>query len=159
MRVLNHILIVCTGNICRSPLAAAVLSSTAKSRGMEGLEILSAGTEDYKEGEGADPTAMQIARQHGLDLSEHVARQVSPSDIEWADLIVVMDMHNACRLREMFSDGPERIVKPLMSFAGDIQMDVPDPYRQDYEQYKKVFSLIQLGCEGLINSLQRAMAV
>jgi protein-tyrosine phosphatase len=154
----KHILIVCTGNICRSPLAAAILGSTAKKRGFKALEVLSAGTEGYKEGEGADLTVMQIARSYGLDLSTHVAKQVSLSDIHWADLIIVMDTDNLLRLREMFGDSLQQKVNPLMSFVADAtEFDVPDPYKRDYQEYIKVFSLIRMGCDGLIGHLERAM--
>ena len=151
----KHILVVCTGNICRSPLAAALLRSTAKKRGFETLEVLSAGTTDYKEGEGADLTVMQIARDHGLDLSSHVARQVRLSDIQWADLIIVMDRDNALRLREMFGDSLQQKVSPLMRFVDNAtRLDVPDPYKRNYREYMKAFSLIRKGCDGLIGNFE-----
>src|SRR6185503_1441977 len=94
----NDVLIVCKGNICRSPFAAAILRQ-AYSTLYPGVDFISrsAGTENYHVGKPADPLAIQVASEHGIDLAGHRAQQVSENDVRSASLILVMDEENLAR--------------------------------------------------------------
>ena len=98
-RAPRRVLLVCAGNICRSPAAAAVLRRLAADRAVD-LEVRSRGTHDWNVGRPAHPAMARIAAGRGYDLSGHVAAQVSPADLAWADEVLVTDEENLRRLRE-----------------------------------------------------------
>src|SRR5260221_14302161 len=88
-----RILMVCLGNICRSPLAEGILREKVKGKGLD-VEIDSAGTGDYHIGEHPDVRAIKIARKYGVDISQLFARQFSSGDFDSFDKIYVMDRSN-----------------------------------------------------------------
>ena len=92
---MTKVLFVCTGNICRSPSAEGVFRHLIKEAGLaEVVGIDSAGTHNFHLGEGADPRALAAARKRGYEITEHVARQVTPEDYREYDLILAMDWEN-----------------------------------------------------------------
>jgi protein-tyrosine phosphatase len=98
------VLVVCAGNICRSPTAEAVLRVLAAAAPAVDLEVRSRGTHDWNVGRGAHPTMSRIAAARGYDLSAHVAAQVSDDDLAWADDVLVMDAGNR---RELLARHPD----------------------------------------------------
>src|SRR5262245_32712927 len=100
-----RILFVCSGNICRSPLAEAIFKHQAEEAGAGGRFVVdSAGTHGYHEGERADPRTRRVGERHGLEVTS-IAREVRPTDFEEFDLIVAMDRGHR---RELSSRSPEK---------------------------------------------------
>jgi len=98
----RSVLLVCTGNICRSPTAEGVLRAKAQARGLaERVRIASAGTHDYHAGEAPDTRAMKHATKRGYDLSKQRARQVSAEDFREFDYILAMDRSHLRWLRAL----------------------------------------------------------
>ncbi len=145
-----RILMVCLGNICRSPLAEGILQSKARRRGLPWL-VDSAGTGSWHVGEPPDPRSIETARRHGIDISQQRARRFSPRDFDAFDLIFVMD---AANLRDVLSlaDGPAHRQKVRLIleevFPGE-DRSVPDPYWND-DGFEAVFHLLDQACDKII---------
>jgi len=113
----------------------------------------SAGTESFNIGKGAHPTALKVAKEFSLDLSMHIARQVSFSDIEWADQIILMDHENLSRLNELFPELPSRVSTHLLGDCLDSNhIEIPDPYRKGEDEFRSSYELIAKACEKLLRS-------
>lgn len=143
--MIRSVLMVCEGNICRSPLAAALLA-----REMPELEVTSAGTHALV-GWPADPHAVELMRERDIDLSDHSARTLSPHLMRSHDLVLVMTLAQRKELlaRHPFSRG--RVYRLLH----DEQGDVVDPYRQDLTAFRS--SLVQIE-RGVFSWLHRLRA-
>jgi low molecular weight protein-tyrosine phosphatase len=90
----------------------------------------------------ADLLAIEAAKQFGIDLSRHVARQVTIEGLIWCDLVLVMDHENLIRLKQKFPMEIERLKVQLMSKYLGSQMDIPDPYRKDELAFRESFQMI-----------------
>jgi low molecular weight protein-tyrosine phosphatase len=145
---------VCTGNICRSPMAQAITESLLEERGVTGVEVDSFGFDRWHVGQEADPRAMQTLRAHGLDL-KHKARTITPEDIADRDLILAIDRGHEGDLRALANtveDGAK--VRLLRSYDPDADSpDVPDPYYGGSEGFERVFTMLQTACRGLVEEL------
>lgn len=118
-----HLLFVCSGNICRSPMAEVLAQHYAAQRGRP-IEARSAGTLGI-EGRAAAPNAIAVCREIGLDLSDHRSQGVRPSLLDQADYVLVMEHHHARFLRERW---PEKVADNLLmlgNFGG--MLEIPDP--------------------------------
>jgi protein-tyrosine phosphatase len=139
----RRLLFVCTGNICRSPLAEAIFRRQAEEagRGAE-FEVDSAGTHDYHEGERADPRARRVGQGRGVAVTS-IAREVEPADFERFDLILAMDRSHLRELRRR-CPAPLRDRIRLMGEWEDRDdpPDVPDPYYSDDAAFVEVFELL-----------------
>jgi protein-tyrosine phosphatase len=144
-----RLLFVCTGNICRSPTAAAVMERLVREAGLgERFEIDSAGTGEWQLGHPPDARAMAAASARGYGLSG-LARQVGVADFERFDLIVGMDHHN---MRELVRIAPdEAAAAKLRLLLGDA--DVPDPYSGGSAAFEYALDLIERGCRTLFAAL------
>ncbi len=144
------ILMVCLGNICRSPLAEGILKEKIRERGLD-WQVDSAGTGGWHAGEQPDPRSIQTARRHGIDLTDQRARQFRPADLEQFDLILAMDASNRSDiLRSAGNEAQRSKVEMVMNFlhpAAD--QDVPDPYWDDHG-FEAVFQMLDAACEALI---------
>ena len=148
---------VCTGNICRSPLAECVLRHKAALRGVkERLHIDSAGTGDWHCGEAPDPRVRQVAAHYGVTMTG-TARQVTLQDLRHFDLLVCMDQTHRAHLESMGC----KDVKARLLLEFDPQsrgLDVPDPYYGGIEGFHEVFRMVDRACECLLDHLLTADA-
>lgn len=143
-----HVLFVCLGNICRSPMAEAVFRHLVKEEGLEQqISIDSAGTGGWHEGEPAHQGTRDVLKKHGILHDYLVARQIKPIDFEQFDFIVCMDEENLATLRRMApADKP---IYRLLDFASDAHgTNVEDPYYTG--RFGHVFELVQAGSKGLL---------
>jgi protein-tyrosine phosphatase len=139
----RRLLFVCTGNICRSPLAEAIFRHQAEAagRGAE-FELDSAGTHDYHDGERADPRARRVGQERGVPVTS-IAREVQPADFERFDLILAMDRSH---LRELQRRCPAPLRERIRLMGewcdSDEPPDVPDPYYSNDQAFVEVFELL-----------------
>ena len=133
----RRVLLVCMGNICRSPTAEAVLRVKAKQAGLS-IEFDSAGTENYHIGDAPDPRSIRHAHARGYDLKPLRARQVHASDFHEFDLILAADEIN---LRELRRRCPQEEHHRLALFLGDVAL--PDPYYGKSDDFEKVLDLVE----------------
>ncbi|ALG14615.1 protein tyrosine phosphatase [Kibdelosporangium phytohabitans] len=142
-----HLSFVCTGNICRSPMAAIVVREHLRREGLDEVEVSSAGTGSWHVGDAADPRAQKVLLDHGYQ-SAHVAAQVGTEHLD-ADLLLAMDSGHADDLRGMVGD-PSRI-RLFRSFdpAATGDLDVPDPYYGGNDGFVIVLGMIEAATPGL----------
>jgi len=131
--VINNVLFVCTGNICRSPLAASLLERALKQRGL-GVTVTSAGTGAW-DGAPASEGAYLVGLERGLDLSGHRARLLSRELVEQADLILTMARHHRARVDELGGEGRVHVLGEYAGREGD-DVEVSDPFGGDLEVYR-----------------------
>ncbi len=145
------ILMVCLGNICRSPLAEGIMKRKAEERGLS-WEVDSAGTGSWHIGEPPDPRSIHIARQYGLDISGQRARQIVPADLNRYDLILAMDQSNYSDILRLAGEKKtENKVKMILNYVHPgSDSGVPDPYWDD-DGFEKVYRLLENACEKVID--------
>ncbi len=142
------ILMVCLGNICRSPLAEGVMQKLASDAGLN-WEVDSAGTESYHIGSHPDKRSITVAKQYGIDISQQKARSLEKSDLATFDRIYVMDRQNYDSVISLASNA-EQMIKVELLIPERI---VPDPYYDD-SLFLPVFEMITTQCEELFTQLK-----
>jgi protein-tyrosine phosphatase len=150
------VLVVCTGNICRSPTAEGVLRHLAGKRALgDRVRIESAGTHDYHVGEGPDPRSVWHAGKRGYDLSQLRASQVSPEDFFTYDYILAMDRGHLRILRAMApKEAKARIGLFLEASARWKGEDVPDPYYGGVEGFERVLDMVEEAAERWLDRIE-----
>ncbi|MBM3867372.1 MAG: low molecular weight phosphotyrosine protein phosphatase [Verrucomicrobia bacterium] len=146
----RRVLLVCMGNICRSPTAEEVLRVKARQSGLR-IEFDSAGTENYHVGDPPDPRSVRHARERGYDLSALRARQVHAADFQAFDLILAADELN---LRELRRRCPAEERHRLALFLGDVAL--PDPYYGESDDFEKVLDLVEKQAAALVSAWTQA---
>ena len=154
------VLFVCMGNICRSPTAEGVFRAQLREHRLEGrIEVDSAGTHGYHVGEAPDPRTQRAAAARGYDLSGFRARKVAPADLEYFDLVLVMDRNNLEALRRMSPPQFANRIQLFMNYAKSFDDDeVPDPYYGLGHGFDLVINMVEDASAGLIETLQRQLA-
>ncbi|MEU6080335.1 low molecular weight protein-tyrosine-phosphatase [Streptomyces sp. NPDC047108] len=152
---------VCTGNICRSPMAAAVFRARVEEAGLDAvIEVDSAGTGGWFEGEEADGRTVDVLLRSGYACG-HTARQFREEWFAERDLVVALDGGHLRELRAL-APTPEDAAKVrlLLSYADDTGdgLDVPDPYYGDREGFEHCLALIEPATEALLDAVRRALA-
>jgi protein-tyrosine phosphatase len=151
-----RILMVCLGNICRSPTAEAVLRSQARTAGLEHLiDVDSAGTSDWHLGESPDPRAIQAAAERMYDLTPLRARQLTDRDFEDFDHILAMDRNNLEYLQEHCPLDYQHKLQLLLEYGATGWEEVPDPYNTGREDFELVLDLVETACQDLLTHLQQ----
>lgn len=151
------VLLVCMGNICRSPTAEAVLiKKLAQLQLSDCFELDSAGTHRYHVGKAPDPRTIEAGEAHGLELAHLRARQLQPEDYYYYDYILLADTTNEEDARAIDpGNGTAQVFKMLFFAENSSEADVPDPYYGGPDGFKRVIDLIEDGMAGFINHLQR----
>ncbi len=149
------VLMVCLGNICRSPLAEGILQHKARKAGLD-LTVDSAGTAAYHVGEPPDSRSREIASKHGIDISRQRARQLKAVDLKDFDRIYAMDVNNFQDILA-YAKGPEEVKKVDMimnaAFPGK-NLPVPDPYYGGQNGFEHVFQMLDESCSKIIESIR-----
>lgn len=145
------VLMVCLGNICRSPLAHGILESRVKALGMD-WEVDSAGTSGWHVGEPPDSRSVQEANLHGIDISRQRSRQFVSNDFSEFDLILAMDSSNYNNVIALAKNESEReMVKMILNYSHPGQnRTVPDPYYND--GFDTVYNMLAEAVDKLIES-------
>lgn len=144
------ILFVCLGNICRSPMAEAVMRDLIRKEGLSSrLTIDSAGTGDWHVGCPPHEGTRKLLDRHDISYDGLRARKLQPDDSERFDLIVAMDRSNERNISAMLKSGHQSKVMRFMSLLPEKQYDdVPDPYYTG--NFEEVYELVRVGCERLL---------
>lgn len=152
---LKTILLVCTGNVCRSPMAAAIMSQRILERGLAGeIEVRSAGVW-AGQGYGASEHATTVLAERGLDLRQHVSRQLTLVELARADIVLVME---EAQRRSIFHLAPEHLSKVfLLAEMAGRHDDVADPYGGPIEGYgdsaRQIERLVDAGLPQILTRL------
>jgi protein-tyrosine phosphatase len=148
------ILFVCLGNICRSPLAKAIMADKIKKLKLD-AEVDSAGFETFHRGDPADPRSVAVAATHGIDLSDHVARMFSVRDFDRFDLIYVMDRTNYNDVMGLTRDTQdENKVDFILNLLTPVEnRQVPDPWYGGKEGFEKVYHMLDQACDELLKQI------
>lgn len=148
------ILLVCLGNICRSPLAEAAFRAEAERRGLD-VMIDSAGTGGWHVGEPPDGRARATARRHGIVIDHYRARQVVPADFRRFDAILAMDAENLRDLERLAPANAARLHLLLDFVAGREGESVADPYYGGPEGFERTWAEVTAGAFGFFEALGR----
>jgi protein-tyrosine phosphatase len=140
------VLMVCLGNICRSPLAEGILRHLAPD-----WEIDSAGTGSWHIGDPPDKRSVAVARRHGIDISGLRGRQFHTADYDEFDRIYVMDVDN---YRDVIRKARTDTDKAKVQLLLDDQQSVPDPWYDD-ALFEPVYNMVYKACEKIINNTER----
>lgn len=152
---------VCSGNICRSPMAEVVFRTLAERAGLgDRIVSSSAGTGDWHVGEKADDRTIAALAKKGYDGSAHRARQFESEWFEELDLVVALDRSHQRILDSWGADADQRAkVQLLLSFdpAHPASLDVPDPYYSNAAMFDTVLELVERACTALFSQLEPAL--
>ncbi|MFG2606782.1 low molecular weight protein-tyrosine-phosphatase [Streptomyces sp. NPDC048514] len=151
---------VCTGNICRSPMAESVFRARVTEAGLGDLvETDSAGTGGWHEGEAADPRTVSVLEEHGYD-AEHVARQFQPSWFARLDLVIALDTGHLKTLRRLApTEEDARKIYLLRSYdpgTGD-DLEVPDPYYGGRDGFEECLEMVEAASVGLLAAVREQL--
>jgi len=146
-----RVVFVCTGNICRSPTAEAVLRHLVEQAGLSGqIEVGSAGTGGWHVGDDADRRSLKALQNRGYTL-QHSARQFRPSWFEQHELVVALD---GGHVRELKTMRPGTEVRLLRDWDPEGRGDVPDPYYGAEEGFEEVLDMVERSCRGMLEELR-----
>ncbi|MEE6128136.1 low molecular weight phosphotyrosine protein phosphatase [Chryseobacterium arthrosphaerae] len=148
-----NILMVCLGNICRSPLAEGIM----KTKLPESFMVDSAGTISMHEGEHPDKRAVKTAANHHIDISKQRSRPITRADFKTFDKIYCMDVDVLADVVSKAENEEERQkISLFLEALGDHKnAEVPDPYWGNMSDFEKVFQLLDRGCDAIKNQIQK----
>ncbi|MEM9445178.1 MAG: low molecular weight protein-tyrosine-phosphatase [Verrucomicrobiota bacterium] len=155
-----RVLFVCMGNICRSPAAEGVFTSLVAEEELEDrIEIDSAGTISFHEGNPADPRMSAAAADRGYKLTSR-ARQIKQKDLSAFDLVITMDDDNYDNVLALSEDKQEREkVKSFCDYCKEhSDQTVPDPYYGGADGFEHVLDLLEDGCSNLLMDIKKQLS-
>lgn len=156
---------VCLGNICRSPMAAAILYNRKNEISAPKINVDSSGTGAWHVGQGPNPHSKETWEKHGIKY-DHTAKKFSQNDFYTSDLILVMDSSNFANVMVLSSDDTKHKVFYLRQFDPTLRnidrdskdyekLEVPDPYSLAIGHFEAVYKMIDNAISGLLNELSR----
>ncbi|MFF7752205.1 low molecular weight protein-tyrosine-phosphatase [Streptomyces sp. NPDC007971] len=151
---------VCTGNICRSPMAESVFRARVEEAGLDGrVEIDSAGTGGWHEGEAADPRTVSVLEEHGYG-TDHTARRFEASRFARLDLVIALDAGHLKALRRLAPTEEDahkvRLLRSYDPAAGD-DLDVPDPYYGGRDGFEECLEMVEAASTGLLAAVRERL--
>ena len=155
--MIYRVLMVCMGNICRSPTAEGVFRRMLVSNRLgDKVEVDSAGTHGYHVGEAPDSRTQRAAAVRGYNLSQLRARKVARQDLDYFDLILAMDKTNLDNLRRMAMPEQHAKIKLFMDYAKNFDDDeVPDPYYGLGHGFDLVLDMVEDAAQGLVDEIKQ----
>lgn len=156
-----RVVMVCLGNICRSPMAESIFRSRLAAAGLAGaVEVDSAGTAGWHAGGGADRRAAATLRRHGYD-DEHTARRFGTHDLADFDLVLVADHSNRSDVTDL-ARTPDEVAKIAMIRSFDARAcedaEIPDPYYGDGDGFEEVLAMIERAADGFVDAVRASVA-
>jgi protein-tyrosine-phosphatase len=145
-----NLLFVCSGNTCRSPMAEALARKIARRRGIENLNISSAGTNAWDNIPATDE-ALLVGMEREIDLTGHRARKLTPTIVSEADLIFVMTPGHLEQVKQLGGRGKVHVIDEYAS--GTVNQGVSDPYGGDLEAYRHTADVLEAELEKLFDRL------
>lgn len=153
-----HVLFVCTGNICRSPMAQGLLEYYLRADGLDPLVTVdSAGTHASRPDAAPSSLALTVASHRGLSITQLRARRIESADFARADYILAMDSHNLQALNAMAPVDQAHKVHLLLEFADVADGEIADPYGATLAAYETAFKEIDRGVRGLLPVLRERL--
>lgn len=151
---MNHILMVCLGNICRSPLAEGILKNKLTRLGLPG-HVESAGTAAYHVGERPDIRSQEIALKHGIDIGNQRARRFKVGDFDRFDAIYAMDRSNYSDILALArsKQDAEKVHLILNLLYPNENKQVPDPYYGGKDGFQNVYDMLDSACERIVGEI------
>ena len=142
---MKSVLVVCIGNICRSPMGEALIAAA-----LPQLEVASAGVGALV-GQPADPIARQLMAERGLDIESHRARQLTNLMCQQADLILVMDEEQRLQINQRYP-----LTRGKLFRLGEVaRVDIPDPYRLGRPAFEQALQLIDAGASAWVERIRK----
>jgi protein-tyrosine-phosphatase len=147
-----NLLFVCTGNTCRSPMAAAIAEREKQRRGWQHVAIRSAGT-GAADGAPTSPETITVLREQGIEPPEHTSTLLSGDDVRWADLILVMSLSHMYAVSDL--GGGEKVALITDFLEGDeLGRGVEDPFGSNIEAYRRTYDQLEQAVTGLMARLE-----
>ena len=149
--MIKRILVVCIGNICRSPMAEYMLQFKAQQRGIE-AEIISAGIAACQ-GKPAHRYTNKVLNDYGMDASDHVAMQVNKDLVNWADLVLVMEHDHKRHLEKKYPSAKGKVFR-----LGEwMEKEIEDPNGKPLEEFEHAFKLMHYAADSWMNKIYTSM--
>ena len=147
------ILMVCLGNICRSPMAEGIMTELVRQNALD-WQIDSAGTGSWHIGESPDRRAIATCTRKGIDIAQQRARQVCSADLDAFDLVFAMDRTNYADLRRLArTDAQKRKIHLISAFGDSGSGDIPDPYFDG--SFDAVYQLLESVCADVLDTVRK----
>lgn len=151
-----NLLFVCTGNTCRSPIAAAAAEAELKRRGWSHVRVASAGIAALPDAP-ASEYAVAVLREAGIDISDHRARAITPELVEWADFALAMSPSHLASLADLGGAHKSALITEFIRGEGAGE-SVEDPFGGSLDDYRRTYAVLATAVSGLLDRLEPILA-